>query len=33
MRELTVKDLDGHLLRIGRGEKDVDEVPGFTVPA
>jgi uncharacterized glyoxalase superfamily protein PhnB len=33
MREFTVKDLDGHFLRIGRGEKGVDEIPEFTVPA
>jgi uncharacterized glyoxalase superfamily protein PhnB len=33
MREFTVKDLDGHFIRIGRGEKTVDEIPEFTVPA
>jgi uncharacterized glyoxalase superfamily protein PhnB len=30
MREFTVKDLDGNLLRIGRGEKTIDEIPEFT---
>jgi len=32
MREFSVRDLDGHFLRFGRGEKDIAEIPGFTVP-
>ncbi len=32
MREFSIRDLDGHFLRFGRGEKDIDEIPEFTVP-
>jgi predicted enzyme related to lactoylglutathione lyase len=32
MREFMLKDRDGNCLRIGRGEKTIDEIPGFTIP-
>ena len=30
MREFTVKDINGHIFRIGHGEKSIDEIESFS---
>jgi uncharacterized glyoxalase superfamily protein PhnB len=32
VREFSIRDPDGHVFRIGRGERDVSDVPQFSVP-
>jgi uncharacterized glyoxalase superfamily protein PhnB len=32
MKEFVARDLNGHLLRVGHGERTVDEIPSFSKP-